>query len=191
MCVCSTFDFTTHESSINSETSGQKRQEQSVLHLSKNRLQSFKCLCLFESETLKAASESILGSSSRMAWKVPLWLYWTTPTLVPGKRSNCVYTKLAAILLYRSNLESKEMCMNQCMSTCIWLGVFGKGSQPVDGVDDKVLLQGEVRQTHWLWAVDHKHDVQGSTAFLTVCRQKHKLWESDKLLEHVQIMNIN
>lgn len=57
------------------------------------------CLCLFECETLKADSESILGSSSRMAWKVPLWLYWTTPTLVPGNTSNRVYTKLAAILL--------------------------------------------------------------------------------------------
>lgn len=143
------------------------------------------CLSLFERETLKADSESILGSSSRMAWKVPLWLYWTTPTLVPGNTSNSVYTKLAAILLVfflwlilKSFKKQGNMCMNKCMFTCIWLGVFGKGSQSVDGVDDKVLLQGEVSQTHWLWAVDHKHNVQGSAAFLTVCRQKHKLWES-------------
>lgn len=34
------------------------------------------------------------------------------------------------------------------MSTCDCLGVFSKGSQSVDGVDDKVLLQGEVSQTH-------------------------------------------
>lgn len=151
------------------------------------------CLCLFVCETLKADSESILGSSRRMAWKVPLWLYWTTPTRVPGNTSNSVYTcvrwqpsRKVFIIILKSFKKRGNMCTNKRMSTCVCLGVFGEGSQSVDGVDDKVLLQGEVSQTHWLRAVDHKHDVEGSAAFLTVCGQKHKLWGSDSRSERVQ-----
>ena len=47
-------------------------------------------------------------------------------------------------------------------------GVAGHGAQPVDGVDDEVLLQGEVGQPHALGTVDDEHDVQGPAVLLTV-----------------------
>lgn len=62
-------------------------------------------MCI-ECETLKEVSESILGSSGRMAWKVPLWLYWTTPTLVPGKM--CYVWKSSPPFLYFGQYELKR-----------------------------------------------------------------------------------
>lgn len=78
----------------------------------------------------------------------------------------------------------KEARSGKRFSTCVWFGIFGKGSQSVDGVDDKVFLQGEVGQAHRLWAVNHKHNVQRPAAFLTVCKQKHTMSGWDSLSEH-------
>lgn len=63
-------------------------------------------------------------------------------------------------------LQQMQVC------TWIWLGVFGKRSKPVDGIDDKVLLQCKVGQSHWLWAINDKHNIQGTTTFLAVCKAK-------------------
>lgn len=62
--------------------------------------------------------------------------------------------------------------------------VAGHGAQPVDGVDDKVLLQSEVGQPNALRTVNDKHDVQGPAALLTVWRER----ESDKYCQSMQKM---
>lgn len=53
--------------------------------------------------------------------------------------------------------------------TRLRLGVLGDGPQPVDHVDDEVLLQGEVGVANALGAVDDEHHVQSATELLTVC----------------------
>lgn len=52
--------------------------------------------------------------------------------------------------------------------TCLRLGVLGNGAQPVDHIDDKVLLQGEVGVANALRAVNDEDHIQGATALLTV-----------------------
>lgn len=140
-------------------------------------------LGVVEQNGLEGSTVTVLNNSHSCSWE------HKQPRL---QQVSSHLVKLFFLTMHRLILKSFKkqgnMCMNKCRSTCIWLGIFGKGSQSVDGVDDKVLLQGEVSQTHWLWAVDHKHNVHGSAAFLTVCRQKHKLWESNSRSERVQIM---
>lgn len=60
--------------------------------------------------------------------------------------------------------------------TRLRLGVLSDGPQPVDHVDDEVLLQGEVGVANALGAVDDEHHVQGATALLTVCREPGERW---------------
>lgn len=64
-----------------------------------------------------------------------------------------------------------------CSFTWLWLRIFGEGAQSVDGINDKVLLQGEIGQSHRLGTVNHEHNVQGSAAFLAVCRRTQELCE--------------
>lgn len=135
----------------------------------KNKLQCgvHLCLCFCVIETLKAVNESIWGSLRLIAWKVPLWLYWTTPTRVPEETNGCIN------LMHFSSWQSlKILALHFSNSTCLCLGIFGKRSQPVDCVDDKVLLQGEVGETHRLRAIDNEDNVQGSTTFLTIWTKK-------------------
>lgn len=103
------------------------------------------------------------------------WAGW------PG-RSRCGCTaprpleyleKQAGVFRCSSSWQPSLKCSFARWRTCLWLGVSGKRSQPVDGVDDKVLLEGEVSEAHGLGAVDDKDDVQGSAAFLTVWTLKH------------------
>lgn len=66
------------------------------------------------------------------------------------------------------------MCWDVC--TGGWRRVAGHGAHPVDGVDNKVLLQGEVCQADALWAVDDEHDVQRAAALLAVWDESRAEW---------------
>lgn len=60
------------------------------------------------------------------------------------------------------------------VQTCLRLGVFGNGAQPADHIDNKIFLQGEVGVANTLRAVYDEHDVQGTTALLTVWGEGQK-----------------
>ncbi len=82
-------------------------------------------------------------------------------------RTNFVKTKTNLNNNYEWGLPMQTLTL-QCLFTCFRTGIFCYWAQSVDGVDHEVLLQGEVGQPHTFRAVNHKHNIQGTTSLFTI-----------------------
>lgn len=131
---------------------------------------------VIKSDGLESSVVTVLNNSNSGAWESEQLCF--TPSRQPSWISSHFEQQAThACFIQTETRWAKDPCIRvswhmTMVSTWFWLRVFGKGSQSVDGVDDKVLLQREVGQSHRLWAVDYKHDVQSSAAFLAVCNAK-------------------
>lgn len=72
------------------------------------------------------------------------------------------------MILARGRVPVSASGFFQASLTCLRLGVLGNGTQPVDYIDDKVLLQGEVGVANTLRAVDDEDHIQSTAALLAV-----------------------